>query len=87
VISNIYFIYLDKRSNFGNIEHAKLHEMKEGYNALEREHGEEYDLDRLDTRVSNSKMQVWKVRLYITLCGIVILLTWISFGMVMGYRS
>jgi hypothetical protein len=26
------------------------------------------------------------VRIYICLCGLVLLLTWISFGVIMGYR-
>lgn len=86
MISNLYFIYLDRKSNFGNIENAKLHDIKEGYSALERQPGEEHDLDTLHTRVAQSNIQVWKVRLYITLCGIVLLLTWISFGIVMEYR-
>jgi hypothetical protein len=87
VISNIYFILLDKKSNFGNVEHAKLHDIKEGYKALERiSTGEDSDERALPARIARSSIQVWRVRLYIFLCGVILLATWISFGVVMGYR-
>jgi hypothetical protein len=86
VISNIYFIILDKKSNHGNVEHAKLHDVTEGYKALERQStGEDYD-SALPARIARSSIQVWRVRLYIFLCGLLLLVTWISFGVAMGYR-
>lgn len=88
VISNIFLIRMDKKSNYGNVEHAKLKDIKEGYKALERQSdGEEYDLVALPTRIARSEVRVWRVRLYITLCIIVLLVTWISFGVVMGYKG
>jgi hypothetical protein len=87
VLSNIFFLGLDKNSNYGNIEHAKLHEIKEGYKALERQSaGEEYDLNSLPTRIARSAVHIWRVRFYIFLCVVVLLVTWISFGLAMGYR-
>lgn len=78
---------MDKTLNHGNVEHAQLRDIKEGYNVLERmSTGEEYDLDGLPIKLQRSKVQVWQVRLYIGLCGLVLLLTWISFGVIMGYR-
>lgn len=69
------------------MEHAQLRDIKEGYNALERmSTGEEYDLNALPIKLQRSKVRVWRVRLYIGLCALVLLLTWISFGVVMGYR-
>lgn len=88
VISNIFLIRLDKKSNHGNVEHAKLKDIKEGYKALERQSmGEEYDLSALPARIARSGVHVWRVRFYITLCVLILLATWISFGFVMGYRS
>ena len=78
---------MDKKSNHGNVEHAQLRDIKEGYSALERmSTGEEYDLDALPIKIAKSGLQVWRVRMYIGLCGVVLLLTWISFGVIMGYR-
>jgi hypothetical protein len=88
VISNIFLLRLDKKSNHGNVEHAKLKDIKEGYKALERQSGEEeYDLVALPARIARSEVHVWRARLYITLCIIVLLATWISFGVVMGYKG
>jgi len=87
VISNIFLIRLDKKSNFGNVEHAKLQDIKEGYKALERQStGEEYDL-ALPARIARSDVHIWRVRIYISLYVLVLLATWISFGVVMGYTS
>src|SRR5436190_11425520 len=87
VISNIFFIQMDKNSNFGNVEHAKLRDIKDGYEALQRQPaGEEYDLE-LPPRIARSEAHIWRVRIYISLCVLVLLVTWISFGFVMGYRS
>lgn len=69
------------------MEHAKLQDIKEGYKALERQStGEEHDL-ALPTRIARSDVHIWRVRVYISLCVLVLLVTWISFGFVMGYRS
>jgi hypothetical protein len=87
VISIVIFLWMDKAANHGNVEHAQLRDIKEGYNALERmSTGEEYDFDTLPIKLPRSKLRVWRVRFYICLCGLVLLLTWISFGVVMGYR-
>lgn len=87
VIANLLFIRLDKESNHGNVEHAKLHDIKEGYKALERQlTGEEIDINALPVNIPRSQIQIWRVRLYIFLCALVLLVTWISFGVVMGYR-
>ena len=88
IFSNLIFIQMDRRMNFGNIEHAKLHEIKEGYKALERRaSGEEYEIGTLPARIARSELHVWRVRLYIFLCGLVLVATWISFGLVIGYRG
>lgn len=88
VFSNLIFIRMDKSTNFGNIEHAKLHDIKEGYKALERQApGEDYEIGRLPARIARSEVHVWRVRLYIFLCGLVLVATWISFGLVMGYHG
>ena len=75
-------------SNHGNVEYAQLRDIKEGYNALERMSttGEEYDLNDLPVKLQRSRIRVWRVRVYIGLCALVLLLTWISFGVIMGYR-
>ena len=87
VIANLFFLRLDKESNHGNIEHAKLHDIKEGYKALHRQStGEDVDLNSLPINISRSKVRIWRVRLYIFLVALVIVITWISFGVVMGYR-
>ena len=78
---------MDKTTNFGNVEHAKLRDIKEGYKALERQaSGEEHEIGTLPPRIARSKVHVWRVRLYILICGLVLVVTWISFGFVMGYR-
>jgi hypothetical protein len=88
VIANLLFIRLDKESNHGNVEHAKLHDIKEGYKALERQStGEDVDLSSLPINLTQSKVHLWRVRLYIFLVALVLVITWISFGVVMGYRS
>lgn len=88
VISNIFFIRLDKKSNYGNVEHAKLRDIKEGYKALERQaNGEDHDSNVVPTRVAKSGIHIWRVRLYIALLGFVLLSTWISFGVVLGYKG
>jgi hypothetical protein len=87
VISILLLLRLDKKSNFGNVEHAKLREIKEGYKALERlASGEMNELPALPTRIARSNLQVWRVRAYMGMVFIVLLATWISFGVVMGYR-
>jgi len=109
VISNIIFLRLDKRVNFGNVEYGQLGDGKKGYTALEgRTFGEdsavgrmstgdtavegrsrsfgEYDLDALPVKVATTGIHIWRVRIYICLCGLVLLFTWISFGIIMGYR-
>ena len=70
---------LDKKSNFGNIEHAKLHDINEGYEALQR--GEENVLERASTRINKSSVSICRVRMYMCIVGIVLVGTWISFGM------
>jgi hypothetical protein len=88
IFSNFIFIRMDKTTNFGNVEHAKLHDIKEGYKALERQaSGEEYGIGTLPTRIARSEVHVWRVRLYIFVCGLVLVATWISFGLVLGYRG
>ena len=80
---------MDKNSNHGNVENAQLRDIKEGYNRLERMSmtgGEEYDLNALPVKIVKSRVRIWRVRVYICLCGVVLLVTWISFGVVMGYR-
>ena len=46
----------------------------------------EHDLDALPSKIPTSGIHIWRVRIYICLCGLVLLLTWISFGVIMGYR-
>jgi hypothetical protein len=88
IFSNFIFIRIDRTTNFGNVEHAKLHDIKEGYKALERQaSGEEHGIGTLPTRIARSEVHLWRVRLYIFVCGLVLVATWISFGLVMGYRG
>lgn len=69
------------------MEHAKLQDIKDGYKALERQStGEGYDL-ALPARIARSDVHIYRVRIYISLCVLVLLVTWISFGVVMAYKS
>jgi hypothetical protein len=77
VISNLYFIRLDKRSNNGNVEHAKLQDVKEGYESIERQ---------TEDSIHMRMLHIWRVRLYIALLAFVLAITWISFGVALGYR-
>ena len=87
VISILLLLRLDRKSNLGNIEHAKLHDIKEGYKVLEQQSsGDVTESNILPARIARSKLQVWRVRIYIGLGFVVLLATWISFGVVMGYR-
>jgi hypothetical protein len=79
VVANIFFIRLDVKSNNGNVEHAKLHDVKEGYKALAQ-------AETHETTIVRSSIQIWRVRWYIFLCGLVLVAAWISFGVVMGYK-
>jgi hypothetical protein len=83
IIANIFFIRLDKRVNNGNVEHAKLQDIKEGYKSLERQRIDGYQDPLSGTR---PVLHVWRVRLYIALLFAVLATTWISFGVALGYR-
>lgn len=83
IIANIFFLRLDKRVNNGNVEHAKLQDIKEGYKLLERQRTDGYEDPLSRTR---PVLPVWRVRLYITLVFVVLTTTWISFGIALGYR-
>ena len=78
VIANVFFVRLDSKSNCGNVEHAKLQDVKEGYSTLEQETQER--------SIPAFTVQKWRVRIYISLCVLVLVVTWISFGVVMGYK-
>jgi len=87
VISILLLLRLDRKSNLGNIEHAKLHDIKEGYKVLEQQSsGNLTESNILPPRIARSKLQVWRVRIYMGLGFVVLSTTWISFGVVMGYR-
>jgi hypothetical protein len=81
VMSILYLIRIDRTSNNGNVEYAKLKDVKEGYKTLERR----TTGDTMQIKAAGS-LQRWRVRVYIFLVALVLAFTWISFGVALGYR-
>ena len=87
VISIILFIRLDQKLNFGNIEHAKLEDIKY-HKCLERVSREGQDvISSVAKGTAGSKAQVLRVRVYMFLCMLVLVATWISFGVITATRG
>jgi hypothetical protein len=84
VFANVLFMRLDRRSNLGNVEKAMLRDVKEDYAALGQD-----PLDVVqpaEAFLPKSTIKPWQTHLYIFLSVLVLVITWISFGIVMGYK-
>ena len=82
MISIIIFIRLDQKLNLGNIEHAKSQDITD-YKCLGRAPSEgQDDMISVPKRTSSLEAHIWRVRVYIFLCVLVLVATWISFGVI-----